>query len=204
MKSSKSPKEIEKNIIHREISNLDPDYNEIQKIQNGDMQAFKNIVEKYQEKVRNLTYSILSEKSLVDDVAQEVFTKVYLKLNGFRFESKFSTWLYQITLNKCRDELRKKTMKSFFVIREADETPTQSHLTDSIESNDLSEIVRENISQLPRKLREVVILKDINDLSYREISNVLKCNEGTVKSRLFRGRLELKNRLTPFRKELGF
>lgn len=204
MNSSKSPKEIEKNIIYRENSNPDPDYNEIQKIQNGDMQAFKNIVEKYQEKVRNLIYSILSEKSLVDDVAQEVFTKVYLKSKGFRFESKFSTWLYQITLNKCRDELRKKTLKSFFVIREADEIPTKNHITDSIESNDLSEIVREHISRLPRKLREVVILKDINDLSYREISSVLKCNEGTVKSRLFRGRLELKNRLTPFRKELGF
>ncbi|MBU2586191.1 MAG: sigma-70 family RNA polymerase sigma factor [Bacteroidetes bacterium] len=191
-------------LIYRENSNPDPDYSEIRKIQNGDMHSFKNIVEKYQEKVRNLTYSILCEKSLVDDVAQEVFTKVCLKLNGFRFESKFSTWLYQITLNKCRDELRRKTLKSFFLINEADEIQPANHLHDSVESNDLSEIVREHISQLPRKLREVVILKDINNLSYREISNVLKCNEVTVKSRLFRGRLELKNRLTPFRKELGF
>jgi RNA polymerase sigma-70 factor (ECF subfamily) len=204
MNSSKSQKEIEKNINFRESSIPDPDYTEIQKIQNGDMQAFKNIIEKYQEKVRNLTYSVLGEKSLVDDVAQEVFTRVYLKSKDFRFESKFSTWLYQITLNKCRDELRKKTFRSFFVIKETDENHPVNHTQNTVESNNLSEIVREKILQLPRKLREVVILKDINDLSYREISTVLNCNEGTVKSRLFRGRMELKNRLTPLRKELGF
>jgi RNA polymerase sigma-70 factor (ECF subfamily) len=204
MNSSKSQKEIEKNINFRESSIPDPDYTEIQKIQNGDMQAFKNIIEKYQEKVRNLTYSVLGEKSLVDDVAQEVFTKVYLKSKDFRFESKFSTWLYQITLNKCRDELRKKTFRSLFVIKEIDENHPVNHTQNTVESNNLSEIVREKILQLPRKLREVVILKDINDLSYREISTLLNCNEGTVKSRLFRGRMELKNRLTPLRKELGF
>ncbi|MBM4176522.1 MAG: sigma-70 family RNA polymerase sigma factor [Ignavibacteria bacterium] len=204
MNSSKPPKEIEKNIIFRESSHPDPDYTEIQKIQTGDMQAFRNIVEKYQEKVRNLTYSVLGEKTHVDDVAQEVFTKVYLKSNSFRFEAKFSTWLYQITLNKCRDELRKKTAKSFFLIKNAENIQTHDQTTELIESTNLSELVREQIAKLPRKLREVVILKDINDLSYKEISNVLNCNEGTVKSRLFRGRMELKNRLTPFRKELGF
>jgi len=204
MNSSKSPKEIENNINFRESSIPDPDYTEIQKIQNGDMQAFKNIVEKYQDKVRNLTYSVLGEKSLVDDVAQEVFTKVYLKSKGFRFESKFSTWLYQITLNKCRDELRKKTIRSFFIIKDSDNIHAQDRTTEQIESINLSEIVREQISKLPRKLREVVILKDISNLSYREISTVLNCNEGTVKSRLFRGRMELKTKLTPFRKELKF
>lgn len=203
MDTSKFQKKDSQDLISRESSHLDSDFNHILKIQNGDMESFRTIVEKYKEKVRNLTYSIIGEKFLVDDIAQEVFTKVYLKINSFRFESKFSTWIYQITLNKCRDELRKKTFKSFFVLDETMSIKSKEDFHSSVESEDLSKIVRKEITRLPRKLREVVVLKDIEDLSYKEISTILNCNEGTVKSRLFRGRMQLRSRLMPFREELG-
>ena len=82
--------------------------------QNGQKEVFRFLVERYQERVRNLIYSIFKENGIVDDLAQEVFIKVYEALPKFRFESSFYTWLYRIAVNKSRDELRKRKVKRFF------------------------------------------------------------------------------------------
>ena len=89
--------------------------------QNGDSNAYRFLVERYQERIRNLLYSIFHDRDFIDDLAQEVFIKAYQALPHFRFEASFYTWLYRIAVNKSRDELRKKKARRFFSFQTLDE-----------------------------------------------------------------------------------
>jgi RNA polymerase sigma-70 factor, ECF subfamily len=168
------------------------DFTLIKTFQEGDKDAFSILVNRYNEKVRNLIFRILSEVSIVDDLSQDVFIKVYESLNYFRFESSFYTWLYRITVNKCRDEIRKRKVRKFtsldFIFSNGVEMKHPDDQYDRIESDLL---VSEALSKLSSKQREIIILKDLNDLSYQEIGEILNCEIGTVKSRLSRARIEL-------------
>ena len=193
-------KEEEKDLQQPQILSIDDDYSIIRQFIEGDKSAFQILVKRHKEKVRNIIYITMNNSSLVDDIAQDVFITVYRNLKHFRFESQFTTWLYRITVNRCKDYLRKMNVrKIFFPIEEGSEVveyPTP------IEDNDVSKIVMDAISKLPVKLRMPLILKDIEGFSYQEISETLKCEMGTVKSRIFRGREKLKEILQPLEKEL--
>jgi RNA polymerase sigma-70 factor (ECF subfamily) len=166
----------------------------------GDNSAFQVLVKRHKEKVRNIIYLTMSNSALVDDIAQEVFITVYRNLKHFRFESQFTTWLYRITVNRCKDYLRKMNVRKIFSpIEEGIEV---SEFDTPVENNDISRIVMDAISKLPVKLRMPLILKDIEGFSYQEISESLNCEMGTVKSRIFRGRERLKEILQPLEKEL--
>ncbi len=166
----------------------------------GDELSFGKLVGKHKEKVRNLVYLTLNESEFVDDISQDVFISVFYKLKEFRFESKFTTWLYRITVNKCRDYLRKKKVRSIFVpIKDTDREPSGKFHSENI---DLPHLVRKAISKLPDKLRIPLILRDIDGLSYKEIAEKLDCEVGTVKSRIFRARESLKIILEPYQAEL--
>lgn len=178
----------------------DDDYTLIRKFNDGQEQAFGKLVVKHKEKVRNLVYLTLGDTEFIDDISQDVFINVYHKLNEFRFESKFTTWLYRITINKCRDYLRKKRVRSIFVPIK-DDGPEFSGGTHS-ENIDIPQLVRNAIDKLPEKLRIPLILRDIDGLSYNEIAEKLECEVGTVKSRIFRARESLKIILSPYQKEL--
>ncbi|OGU56683.1 MAG: RNA polymerase subunit sigma-70 [Ignavibacteria bacterium RBG_13_36_8] len=176
------------------------DYLLIRSFNNGEEAAFGKLIVKHKEKVRNLVYLTLGDTEYIDDISQDVFINVYHKLSEFRFESKFTTWLYRITINKCRDYLRKKRVRSIFVpIKE--EGPEFSGGTHS-ENIDLPRLVRNAIEKLPEKLRIPLILRDIDGFSYNEIAKQLECEVGTVKSRIFRARESLKLILAPYQKEL--
>jgi RNA polymerase sigma-70 factor (ECF subfamily) len=168
------------------------DYTLIRTFQDGDKDSFRLLVNRYNEKVRNLIYRVLSENSSIDDLAQDVFIKVYESLNNFRFESSFYTWLYRITINKCRDEIRRKKLRKFasldFIFTNGVEMKSPNDQYEKVEGDIL---VSEALSKLSSKQREIIILKDLNDLSYQEISEILNCEVGTVKSRLSRARIEL-------------
>ena len=111
------------NIINANIPNEQKsDDSLIVLFQNGEREVFRFLVERYQEKVRNIVFSIFNDPDLVDDISQEVFIKVFLALQNFRFESSFYTWIYRITVNKCRDELRKKKVKRFFSFQSFEKT----------------------------------------------------------------------------------
>lgn len=168
--------------------------------QAGEQEGFRLLVERYQEKVRNLIYSIFQEPELIDDLAQDVFLKAYEALPQFRFESSVYTWLYRITVNKCRDELRKRKIRKFFslhALMESQDRELWSRTSVEPHDSEAKEILSKGLNRLPEKFRMPIILKDIEGLSYEEISEVLHCEIGTVKSRLARGRMMLRKALRP-------
>ncbi len=168
--------------------------------QNGKHEVFRFLVERYQEKVRNIVFSIFNDADLVDDISQEVFIKVFQALQNFRFESSFYTWVYRITVNKCRDELRKKKVKRFFSFASFEKTTNlkiENMATTTFDDENMMGVIEETLKKLPEKFRMPIILKDIDGLSYSEIAEVLDCEIGTVKSRLSRGRTMLKELLMP-------
>jgi len=193
-------KEEEKDLQQLQIISIDDDYSIIRQFIDGDKSAFQILVKRHKEKVRNIIYMTMNNSALVDDIAQDVFMTVYRNLKHFRFESQFTTWLYRITVNRCKDYLRKMNVRKIFSpIEEGSEI---SEYPAPVESNDISRIVTDAISKLPVKLRMPLILKDIEGFSYQEISETLNCEMGTVKSRIFRGREKLKEILQPMEKEL--
>ena len=193
-------KEEEKDLQQPQILSIDDDYSIIRQFIDGDKSAFQILVKRHKEKVRNIIYITMNNSALVDDIAQDVFITVYRNLKHFRYESQFTTWLYRITVNRCKDYLRKMNVrKIFFPIEEGAEV---SEYSSPVENNDVSRIVMDAISKLPVKLRMPLILKDIEGFSYQEISESLNCEMGTVKSRIFRGREKLKEILQPIEKEL--
>ncbi|HEY6626027.1 MAG TPA: sigma-70 family RNA polymerase sigma factor [Ignavibacteriaceae bacterium] len=193
-------KEEEKDLQQPQILSIDDDYSIIRQFVDGDKSAFQILVKRHKEKVRNIIFITMNNSALVDDIAQDVFITVFRNLKHFRFESQFTTWLYRITVNRCKDYLRKMNVRKIFSpIEEGSEV---SEYSSPVENNDISRIVMNAISKLPVKLRMPLILKDIEGFSYQEISETLKCEMGTVKSRIFRGREKLKEILQPFEKEL--
>ena len=190
----------EKDLQQPQILSLDDDYAIIRQFIDGDPSAFQILVKRHKEKVRNIVYITMNNSALVDDIAQEVFITVYRNLKYFRFESQFTTWLYRITVNRCKDYLRKMNVRKIFSPLEEGNEVTE--FSTSTENKDVSRIVMDAISKLPVKLRMPLILKDIEGFSYQEISETLKCEMGTVKSRIFRGREKLKEILQPLEREL--
>jgi RNA polymerase sigma-70 factor, ECF subfamily len=190
----------EKDLQQPQIVSIDDDYSIIRQVIDGDKSSFQVLVKRHKEKVRNIIYITMNNSALVDDIAQDVFITVYKNLKYFRFESQFTTWLYRITVNRCKDYLRKMNVRRIFSPIE-DGTEISEYST-PIEDNDISRIVMDAISKLPVKLRMPLILKDIEGFSYQEISESLNCEMGTVKSRIFRGREKLKEILQPLEKEL--
>jgi RNA polymerase sigma-70 factor (ECF subfamily) len=193
-------KDKEQDLQQPQIVSFDDDYSIIRRFIDGDKSAFQVLVKRHKEKVRNIVYLTMNNSALVDDIAQEVFITVYRNLKNFRFESQFTTWLYRITVNRCKDYLRRMNVRKIF--SPLDESFEVSEYSTPVENNDISKIVMDAIAKLPAKLRMPLILKDIEGFSYQEISETLNCEMGTVKSRIFRGREKLKEILQPLEKEL--
>lgn len=168
--------------------------------QSGEKAVFKYLVDRYQEKIRNLIFSIFNESDIVDDLSQEVFIKAYEALPKFRFESSFYTWIYRIAVNRSRDEMRRRKVKRFFTFQSVESTTNikvENLLTVTFDDENMREVIEKELSKLPEKYRMPIILKDIDGLSYDEIAEVLECEVGTVKSRLSRGRTMLRQLLKP-------
>lgn len=193
-------KEEEKDLQQPQILSFEDDYSIIRRFLDGDSTAFPILVRRHKEKVRNIIYITMNNSASVDDIAQDVFITVYRNLKHFRFEAQFTTWLYRITVNRCKDYLRKVNVRKIFF--PAGDGMEVSDYYNPAENNDISKIVMDAISRLPIKLRMPLIMKDIEGFSYQEISESLDCEMGTVKSRIFRGREKLKEILQPFEKEL--
>ncbi len=193
-------KNTKEDLQKAQILNLDDDFSLVKRFIDGDESAFAMLVQRHKEKVRNIIYLTMSSSNSVDDIAQDVFLTVYRNLNNFRFESQFTTWLYRITVNKCKDYMRKMKIRNIFTpLKEAEEKTGD---TTEAESNDITGIVQKAIGKLPEKLRIPLLLKDIEGMSYQEIAETIQCELGTVKSRIFRAREGLKDILKPYEEEL--
>ncbi|MBB6452382.1 RNA polymerase sigma-70 factor (ECF subfamily) [Salirhabdus euzebyi] len=158
-------------------------------------EVLKWLMEEYGQHVIRLAYTYVKDKSLAEDVAQDVFVKCYQKLDDFRQESSYKSWLYRITVNKCKDVLKSWNFKNvkpveFFHPKSnpvSGSTPEQISIT-----NEKNRQISQTVLSLPIKLREVVIMYYYEELKIEEVASLLNININTVKSRLVRSRQRLK------------
>lgn len=178
----------------------------------GDQNAFQELVQKYEQRVYNHCMRMVNDEVESYDLTQEVFLKVFRKIQNYQHTYSFYTWLYRITVNCCIDYLRRKKrmVNSISLSHNYGETgsepgreqdiPDNTFVPDThAENAELSEVLKGAIGQLSEKLRAIVVLKEIEGFSYEEIAEVLGCSRGTVKSRLFRAREKLKELLTEYK-----
>ncbi len=172
------------------------DYTLIDRFLSGDGEAFDILVKKYQNYVINTIYSLSGKTQLAEDIAQEVFIKVYQNLSSFKKKAAFSTWLYRITVNTTYNCLKNK--KNYVSLDCIDNNiDFRKTFVNQLDDAERQEIVRKAIASLPFKYRSVLVLKDIEGFSYRDIAQILGCRIGTVESRLFRARSILRKVLFP-------
>lgn len=176
----------------------------IEQVLAGDNNAFGGLVERYQTRVYNLALRMCGNQDDAFDLAQEAFFRAWRGLSGFQFESAFSTWLFRLTANVCLDWIRAKKRRptvSLTTVDDEDEE-TQLELPDPAKGPEALLLAAEDraavaraMNQLPVEYRQILTMRAINDLSYTEIAEILQIKEGTVKSRLSRARLALRNKL---------
>lgn len=168
----------------------------------GDHDAYKALIQRYQGRVYAVAYGLVQNPEDARDVTQEAFTKAYRSLPGFRRDSSFYTWLYRITANLGIDHQRRNTrkLKRELELDETRLTPEQAHHTgprpsatpgQNLERKQLAGRIRAAIDQLPPDQRNVIVLRELEGLSYKEIAETVGCAEGTVMSRLYYGRRKL-------------
>jgi RNA polymerase sigma-70 factor (ECF subfamily) len=179
----------------------------VERVQNGDKQAFGLLVTKYQRKLARLLSRMIRDPFEVEDIAQETFIRAYRALPGFRNDSAFYTWLYRIGVNTAKN----------WLISHGRKAPTSTPLdSEDAESIDEAELLRDTdtperllmskqiagtvnaaVDALPEDLRTAVTLREIEGLSYEEIAQVMDCPIGTVRSRIFRAREAIAEKLKP-------
>ena len=171
----------------------------------GDADAFRALVEKFTPRVFSVARNLVASGSDAEDVVQEVFFKVYSKLDSFREEAAFSTWLYRVTVNAAADYMKKRRRDKSSLVEDMGRLPLEDPDGGPIETasrSDLQREIRLAMQELPEKFRSILVLRELEGLAYTEISEVLGISKGTVESRLFRARARLKDRLERALKDL--
>lgn len=170
----------------------------IRRAKKGDVEAFEELISGYEKKVYNTVYRFFNNSEDAMDITQEIFIKVFTSLHSFRESASFSTWLYRIAVNTCIDFMRKKKdetvpIKEEIIAGNDIKHGSYSQLPeDFVEKRELKEALLKAINSLPYEQRICVILRDIQGFSYTEMSEILMCSLGTIKSRLNRGRRALR------------
>lgn len=180
----------------------------IRRLRDRDERAFREVVETYQDKVFNLTFRMLGDRGEAEDLAQEVFITVFKSIDSFRGDSKFSTWLYRIAANHCKNRIKYLARRHDRDRTEYDERirrdgapgtvtgPADVPRPDvALEGAERERLLQAAIAQLEEDHRLLIVLRDIEELSYDEICSITGLPEGTVKSRLHRARLALRKKL---------
>jgi len=189
--------------------NQNEDMQLIQAAQAGDKQAFNALVTKYQFKVFKIVARYISDPSEVMDVAQDTFIRVYKAIGSFRGDSSFYTWLYRIAVNTAKNHLIAQIRRVPYLDNEISEidgqtlssmlkeygTPERMLICDEFEN-----ILNGVIQHLPSDLRTTIILREMEGLSYEEISEILSCPIGTVRSRIYRARETIEKHIQPYLK----
>lgn len=185
----------------------------VQQAKAGDRDAFAALVTAYESKIYNLALRYLGNREDAMDASQEVFLRVFRFLPGFQEESGFSTWIYRIGVNVCKDMLTKRSRRNEQSIEMPDEEEESrtAEIADRrydpeqlMEGQELRAVLADTIAELPEQQREMIVLRDIQGLSYEEIAQVLSLESGTVKSRLSRARENLRKKLLQNGNIFGF
>jgi RNA polymerase sigma-70 factor (ECF subfamily) len=179
----------------------------VERVQKGDKQAFDLLVAKYQRKLARLLSRLIRDPAEVEDVTQEAFIKAYRALPSFRGDSAFYTWLYRIGVNTAKNYLvsqgRRAPTTTEFDSEEAETFEEGDQLRDIntpehlLLSKQIGETVTAAMEALPEELRTAIMLREIEGLSYEEIAQIMDCPIGTVRSRIFRARESVAERLRP-------
>jgi RNA polymerase sigma-70 factor, ECF subfamily len=172
----------------------------VEACQAGEASAFDVLVARWEDKIRGAAYRFLGSEEEARDVAQEAFLKAFRALEGFKREARFSSWLYQIATNLCRDRLRRRRTRAAVSLEELEETgpvivETRPGAHELLMQRDLAHAVRRAVHALSEEQREVVILKEYQGLTFLEIAQALDLPVSTVKTRLYRGLGQLRLRL---------
>jgi RNA polymerase sigma-70 factor (ECF subfamily) len=178
----------------------------IRRAQKGITASFDRLVDAHYSAVYNITYRMLGEGQSASDATQVAFVRAFEALPGFRGEAAFKTWLYRIAINVCLDEIRRRESAPLSLTAEHEQegAPTEREIPDQsdepagrVEQRERQEMVHRALARLPEDFRSIIVLYDINGLSYQEISDTLRIPLGTVKSRLNRARHALRDELEP-------
>lgn len=177
----------------------------VKKSQSGDVESFELLISSYDKRAYNIAYRIMGNEEDAKDMAQEALLRVFRSIKDFKGQSSFSTWLYRIVTNVCLDELRKRKNEKYISMDSSIQTEEgELHLelcsdkeTPEIayERTEQMELIKNAIRNLSEEYRSVIVLRDIQGFSYEEISNMLDCSLGTVKSRINRARNMLRDKL---------
>ncbi len=186
------------------MSNQASDQKLVERVQKGDNGAFDLLVLKYQHKIVNLVMRYVRDPELAQDITQEAFIKAYRALPRFRGDSAFYTWMYRIAVNTAKNHLaaqRRRPMDIELDLQDPEQYELHAKLkeTDTPEgitlSNELMEIVERAIAALPEDLQTAIILRELEGMSYEEIAQTMECPVGTVRSRIFRARDAISNKV---------
>ena len=191
------------------VSANDSDAMLVERTVAGDQKAFELLVIKYERRIQRLIGRMVRDVDLVEDIAQETFIRAYRALAQFRGEAQFYTWLYRIAVNTAKKALmelkRNPTVsENSFKSEDDDETsPLENELTSSetpetlLAGKEIAQMVNTAMEALPEELRQAITLREIEGLSYEEISEAMNCPIGTVRSRIFRAREAISARIKP-------
>ena len=189
------------------MSDREIDQKLVERAQRGDKHAFELLVSKYQRKLARLLSRFIRDSTEVEDVTQEAFIKAYRALPSFRGDSAFYTWLYRIGINTAKNYLvalgRRAPTTTDIDSEEADGFEDGEQLRDlntpenEMMSRQVAETVNQTLEELPEELRTAITLREIEGLSYEDIANIMNCPIGTVRSRIFRAREAIAERLRP-------
>ncbi len=175
----------------------------VSRLRTGSESAFREIVELYGPRIYALVSGMISDRSEAEDVVQEVFFKVHRKIQLFEGKSAFYTWLYRIALNTATDHLKRRRHRDAASLEDLPGFDVPAHEGAPelpLDRRELRRHLADAVAELPEIYRDIIVLREYEELSYEEIAATLGCSKGTVESRLFRARARLKDKLTTFLK----
>ncbi len=177
----------------------------VKKSQSGDVESFELLISSYDKRAYNIAYRVMGNEEDAKDMAQEALLRVFRSIKDFKGQSAFSTWLYRIVTNVCLDELRKRKNDKYVSLDSTIQTESgELHMElcsdketpeSVLERVEQREVIKKAINELSEDYKSVIVLRDIQGFSYEEISNILDCSLGTVKSRINRARNMLRDKL---------
>ena len=174
-----------------------PDSEIVRQIQSGEAAAFDELMRRYKRPIVNFVFRMLGNAQDADEIAQDVFVRVYQNLDTYRSETKFSTWLFALARNAAIDRLRWRARHPTESIESAPEISASSGTAEDVSAREIGEQIAAAVAKLPDDQRTAIVLAEYHGMSYAEIAAVMRCSEKSVESRLYRAKQALRERLQP-------
>lgn len=173
----------------------------IVEVQQGSHEAFRDLVELHMRRVYDLAFGFVGDHDDAEDVVQEVFVKVYHSIKAFRQDAGLATWIYRIAANTALDRLKQRKRRNSRLVPMDESSMNALSVSSDIDHDESSARIERALHELPTLQRAVVMLRHLEGFSTRQVSDMLKCSEGTVKTHLHRGLLKLRIRLQDIKEE---